>query len=129
MDNTSSENLPEATSTPKNVRPQQEELPLPDEDNNDYVTGLKLVIIVATVALILILLLLDTMVISTAIPRITDEFNSLADVGWYASAYQVGSAAPQPLAGNLYSLFSTKVRDLCMFDNTITDRSRHSGRF
>lgn len=30
-----------------------------------------------------------------AIPRITNEFHSLADVGWYASAYQFGRYAFQ----------------------------------
>ncbi|KAI9691905.1 MAG: hypothetical protein M1822_007978 [Bathelium mastoideum] len=55
-----------------------------------YVTGVKLVLIVAGVALGCFLMLVDTMVISTAIPRITDQFKSLADVGWYASSYQFG---------------------------------------
>ncbi|KAI1406173.1 MFS general substrate transporter [Hypoxylon fuscum] len=63
----------------------------------EYITGVKLVLVVAGVALGCFLMLVDTMVISTAIPRITDEFHSLADVGWYASAYQFGIAAPQPL--------------------------------
>ena len=79
-------------------------------DTNDYVAGSKLVIIVAAVALACFLMLIDTMVISTAIPRITDDFDSLADVGWYASAYQFGSAAPQPLTGKIFTHFSTKVR-------------------
>ncbi|KAI1121323.1 hypothetical protein F5Y10DRAFT_272195 [Nemania abortiva] len=60
------------------------------EDGSQYVTGFKLVIIIASVSLACFLMLIDTMVISTAIPRITDEFNSLASVGWYASAYQFG---------------------------------------
>jgi len=29
--------------------------------------------------------------IPTAIPRITDEFGSLRDIGWYGSAYYLGS--------------------------------------
>jgi MFS family permease len=73
-----------------------------------YVTGPKLALIVGSVALACFLMLLDTMIISTAIPRITDQFNSLPDVGWYASAYQFGSAAPQPLVGKLYTHFNTK---------------------
>jgi hypothetical protein len=28
---------------------------------------------------------LDNTILATAIPRITDQFNSLADVGWYGS--------------------------------------------
>ncbi|RYP32943.1 hypothetical protein DL767_004959 [Monosporascus sp. MG133] len=76
--------------------------------SDSYVTGIKLGIVVASVAMACFLMLVDTMVISTAIPRITDEFQSLADVGWYASAYQFGSAAPQPLTGKAYTHFNTK---------------------
>ncbi|KAK7968787.1 hypothetical protein PG988_007860 [Apiospora saccharicola] len=55
------------------------------------------------------------MVISTAIPRITDEFRSLADVGWYAGVYQFGIAAPQPLVGKIYTHFKTKWTFLFFF--------------
>lgn len=60
------------------------------EPSAEYVTGLKLAVIVAAVSVASFLMLLDTMIVSTAIPRITDQFHSLADVGWYASAYQFG---------------------------------------
>ncbi|KAK8024998.1 Efflux pump [Apiospora arundinis] len=81
----------------------------------EYVTGIKLGVIVAAVAFASFLMLLDTMIISTAIPRITDEFHSLVDVGWYASAYQFGSAAPQPLTGRIYKYFNTKWTFLAFF--------------
>ncbi|KUJ18477.1 MFS general substrate transporter [Mollisia scopiformis] len=84
-------------------------------DVNEYVTGFKLVIIVASVAMACFLMLVDTMVINTAIPRITDQFHSLHDVGWYASAYQFGSAAPQPLTGKIYTHFNTKWTFLVFF--------------
>ncbi|KAK4172408.1 major facilitator superfamily domain-containing protein [Triangularia setosa] len=80
-----------------------------------YVTGFKLGIIVASVALGCFLMLVDTMVISTAIPQITDEFLSLTDVGWYASAYQFGISAPQPLIGKIYTYFRTKWTFLVCF--------------
>ncbi|KUJ06911.1 MFS transporter [Mollisia scopiformis] len=60
-------------------------------------------------------MLLDNNIVSTAIPRITDEFHSLADVGWYASAYQFGSSAPQPLTGKIYKYFNTKWTFLTFF--------------
>ncbi|KAI0111767.1 efflux pump [Daldinia grandis] len=85
------------------------------DSSNEYVTGIKLVLIVASVALACFLMLLDTMVVSTATPRITDTFNSLPDVGWYASAYQFGSAAPQPLTGKVYTHFNTKWSFLSFF--------------
>jgi hypothetical protein len=62
----------------------------PENPAPEYVTGIKLIVIFASVALSCFLMLLDTMVVSTAIPHITDTFHSLRDVGWYASAYQFG---------------------------------------
>ncbi|PGH35299.1 hypothetical protein GX50_01879 [[Emmonsia] crescens] len=47
-------------------------------------------------------------IISTAIPRITTEFNSLADVGWYGSAFFLTLAATQSIWGNLYKYFSLR---------------------
>ncbi|RYP40399.1 hypothetical protein DL767_001754 [Monosporascus sp. MG133] len=76
------------------------------ETESEYVTGYKLAVVVASVALSCFLMLLDTMVISTAIPRITDTFHSLTDVG---------CAAPQPLTGRIYTHFSTKWTFLAFF--------------
>lgn len=42
----------------------------------------KLVLILSAVALSIFLFALDTSIISTAIPQITDEFHSLDDVAW-----------------------------------------------
>ncbi|KAI2487145.1 hypothetical protein Ptr902_01278 [Pyrenophora tritici-repentis] len=83
--------------------------------NHKCVTGFKLYIIVAAVAFVGFLMLLDNMIVSTAIPRITDEFHSLADVGWYASAYQFGSSVPRPLTGRIYKYFNTKSTFLDLF--------------
>ncbi|PHH81613.1 hypothetical protein CDD82_363 [Ophiocordyceps australis] len=79
--------------------------------NREYATGFKLFIITAIVAFATFLMLLDNMIVSTvgvplemmhmaklaqangaiqAIPAITNQFHSLSDVGWYASAYQFG---------------------------------------
>ncbi len=45
---------------------------------------------------------------ATAIPRITDQFNSLDDVGWYASAYMLTGCSAQLLYGRIYKFYSTK---------------------
>ncbi|KAF2690511.1 efflux pump protein [Lentithecium fluviatile CBS 122367] len=73
-----------------------------------YVTGFKLALSVASVTIIAFLLLLDQSILSTAIPQITSTFHSLPDVGWYTGAYQLGSAALQPLTGKLYTHLPTK---------------------
>ncbi|KAI1403324.1 major facilitator superfamily domain-containing protein [Hypoxylon fuscum] len=85
------------------------------DDRVDKISGLKLALVVASVALSCFLMLLDNLIVSTAIPSITDTFHSLPDIGWYASAYQFGSAAPQLLTGKIYTLFDTKWTFLAFF--------------
>ncbi|KID65307.1 efflux pump, partial [Metarhizium hybridum] len=112
-----SNSSPTAEPTPMQG-PDEKDAPMADskpQSGVGYVTGLKLALIVGSVALACFLMLLDTMIISTAIPRITDTFNSLPDVGWYASAYQFGSAAPQPLTGKVYTHFNSKWSFLTFF--------------
>ncbi|EJT77821.1 aflatoxin efflux pump [Gaeumannomyces tritici R3-111a-1] len=58
--------------------------------------------------LALFLVALDRTILATAIPRITDEFKSLGDVGWYASAYMLTTAASQLLFGRVYKFYPTK---------------------
>ncbi|KAL1874359.1 hypothetical protein VTK73DRAFT_442 [Phialemonium thermophilum] len=80
-----------------------------DQDHEQkYVSGLQLVIIMTSLSLAGFLMLLDTSIVATAIPRITDHFHSLDDIGWYAGAYQLSSATLQPLTGKMYNQFSTK---------------------
>lgn len=48
------------------------------------------------------------MIVATAIPAITDEFGSVTDIGWYASAFMLTTCAFQLLFGKLYTAFSIK---------------------
>lgn len=50
----------------------------------------------------------DKLIISTAIPQITDEFNSADDIGWYGTAYLLTNAAFQLLFGKLYKILPVK---------------------
>lgn len=50
----------------------------------------------------------DRTIIATAVPQITDDFNSLGDVGWYGSAYLLTSCATQLLFGRIYTFYSVK---------------------
>ncbi len=47
-------------------------------------------------------------IVATAIPRITDEFHSLDEVGWYGSAFFVTLASFQSTWGKLYKYFPLK---------------------
>ncbi|KAI1126002.1 major facilitator superfamily domain-containing protein [Nemania abortiva] len=99
-----------STRTESNEKPAHSDLNSPQ-----YITGLKLGLVIVSLVLACFLLLLDTSIVSTAIPKITDEFHSLADVGWYGSAYTLGSAALQPLTGKVYHNFSLKWSFLVFF--------------
>ena len=48
-------------------------------------------------------------IVSTAIPRITDEFHSLDQVGWYGSAFFLTVAAFQPTWGKAFKYFDLKL--------------------
>ncbi|MDI1493419.1 MAG: hypothetical protein OHK93_005208 [Ramalina farinacea] len=81
----------------------------------DYPTGLRLASILAGATMAYYLLFLDLAIISTATPAITTEFDALIDIGWYSGAYQLASAALQPLSGKIYTYFSLKWTFLAFF--------------
>ncbi|KAE9372519.1 MFS general substrate transporter, partial [Stipitochalara longipes BDJ] len=58
--------------------------------------------------LALFLVTLDQNIISTAIPRITDEFQSLDDIGWYGTAYLLTMCSFQLLMGTVYKFYPAK---------------------
>ncbi|KAJ7253911.1 major facilitator superfamily domain-containing protein [Mycena rebaudengoi] len=70
--------------------------------------GAKLALLILALGLSVFLVALDNTIIATAIPKITDEFASLDDVGWYGSAYLLATAATQLLFGKFYTFLSIK---------------------
>lgn len=54
------------------------------------------------------LIALDKTILATAVPRITDAFNSLSDIGWYGSSYMLTLCAFQLLWGRIYTFYSPK---------------------
>ncbi|KAK1996786.1 major facilitator superfamily transporter [Colletotrichum falcatum] len=74
----------------------------------DDLAGWRVLAIWSAIALGVLCTFLDEGIIATAIPRITDDFGSLADVGWYGSAYQMTLCAFQLVFGRLYSRFDVK---------------------
>ncbi|KAL8703943.1 MAG: hypothetical protein Q9201_002893 [Fulgogasparrea decipioides] len=77
-------------------------------DEVEYPSGAKLAIITISLCLSVLLMALDNTIIATAIPKITDHFNSLDDVGWYGSAYLLTTCAFQLLFGKFLTFFSIK---------------------
>lgn len=50
----------------------------------------------------------DKLIISTAIPAITDEFHSANDIGWYGTAYLLTNCAFLLVFGKMYTFLDIK---------------------
>ncbi|ODQ50977.1 putative MFS toxin efflux pump [Saitoella complicata NRRL Y-17804] len=79
-----------------------------DLPDSEYPHGAKLALIMLSLCLAVFLVALDNTIIATAIPRITERFKSLDDVGWYASSYLLTACSFQPSFGKIYTQFSLK---------------------
>ncbi|KAF4638009.1 hypothetical protein G7Y89_g53 [Cudoniella acicularis] len=86
--------------------PSKPDNPQPDSQPKQSTT--MTILLLVSVLSSTFLVALDRTIISTAIPQITDDFNSLTDVGWYGSAYLLTFCAFQLLFGKIYTFFSVK---------------------
>jgi EmrB/QacA subfamily drug resistance transporter len=93
-----------STCDPSESKPEPE----PVQDESKYPHGLKLAAIILSNMVAMFLVALDRTIIATAIPRITDDFNALGDISWYASAYLITSSATQLLWGRIFTFYPTK---------------------
>jgi MFS transporter, DHA2 family, glioxin efflux transporter len=75
----------------------------------DYPRAFPLAMIVVALACSIFLVALDMTIVATAIPRITDEFHSLDQVGWYGSAFFLTIASFQSTWGKLYKYAPLKM--------------------
>ena len=80
------------------------------DDNGDskYPSGTKLGFLTFGLAMATFVIALDNTIIATAIPRITTDFDSLNDVGWYGSSYLLTTTSLQPSFGKVYTYFDVK---------------------
>jgi hypothetical protein len=79
-----------------------------EEDLTEYPKSMQLALISIALCLSVFCMALDNTIITTAIPRITDQFKAINDVGWYGSAYLLTTCAFQLFFGKLYTFFSIK---------------------
>ena len=75
---------------------------------DQFPSSVKLAGIVAALALSIFIVALDMTIVATAIPEITNEFDSLPDIGWYGSAFFLTLAAFQSTWGKIYRYFPLK---------------------
>ena len=78
------------------------------EDTSAHITGLPLILTMIALCAGMFCFALDITIIATAIPRITDEFHALQDIGWYGSAYLLTTCALQLPFGKVYGFFNPK---------------------
>ncbi|KAI9842020.1 MAG: hypothetical protein M1837_007516 [Sclerophora amabilis] len=78
------------------------------EAATEYPKGFRFFVILMALILSMFLVALDMTIVATAIPRITDEFHSLDQVGWYGSAFFLTLASFQSTWGKLYKYFPLK---------------------
>lgn len=84
----------------------------------EYPTGTEFWLILLTVGAVLVLASIDMNIVATAVPSITNHFHTVADVGWYSSAFRLCVCAFQFVFGKAYTLFS--VKSLFLFANGIS---------
>ncbi len=76
--------------------------------NHVYPPTSQVLVIIAGLFLVLFLVALDRLIIGVAIPSITNDFDSLGDVGWYGSAYLLTCCAFMLLLGKIYTFVNPK---------------------
>ncbi|PVH82267.1 MFS general substrate transporter [Cadophora sp. DSE1049] len=78
-------------------------------EETPYPKTMQMILLTIGICLIMFMITLDMTIIATAIPRITTQFNSINDVGWYGSAYLLTMTSLQPSFGKIYTFFNIKM--------------------
>ncbi|CZR63238.1 probable aflatoxin efflux pump AFLT [Phialocephala subalpina] len=73
-----------------------------------YPSGFKLALLMISIFIGMFLVALDKLIISTAIPQITNEFRSANDIGWYGTAYLLTNCAFLLVFGKIYTFLNVK---------------------
>ncbi|KAF2452521.1 major facilitator superfamily domain-containing protein [Lineolata rhizophorae] len=100
--------MKEGATRPTSTEEKKPEAQQSEEEEIEYPKAWKLALITIALCLAVFCMALDNTIIATAIPRITDDFKALDDVGWYASAYLLTICSFQLIFGKLYTFYSIK---------------------
>ena len=79
------------------------------QDALEYSHGFVFVCLTLGLMAVVLVIAMDNYIISTAIPRITSDFENLNLVGWYGSSYFLTLMSFQPAFGQLCTLFPMKI--------------------
>ena len=76
--------------------------------NEVYTHSFRTLVVLPCITLACFLMLLDNTVIVGAVPKITTDFKSIKNIGWYGAAYELSSAILNPLTGKVFGNFNLK---------------------
>ncbi|KAJ5927883.1 hypothetical protein N7466_006839 [Penicillium verhagenii] len=79
-----------------------------DDEATEYPSTIQFIPLLIGLCLQSFCTALDNTILATAVPKITEQFNSLEDLSWYASAYLLTSCAVTLPFGKIYTYYSTK---------------------
>ncbi|KAL3426508.1 major facilitator superfamily transporter [Phlyctema vagabunda] len=75
---------------------------------DEYPEGIQFAFILLALILSIFMVALDFTIVATAIPKITDEFHSVSQIGWYGSAFALAVASFTSSWGKLFKYFPLK---------------------
>ncbi|KAL8682709.1 MAG: hypothetical protein Q9186_001305 [Xanthomendoza sp. 1 TL-2023] len=101
--------LPSRTVSASSKDEEHEAPTIVEQEVYEYPKGLRLIGILIALIISIFLVALDQTIVATAIPRITDQFHSLDQVGWYGSAFFLTLAAFQSTWGKVFKYFPLKI--------------------
>ncbi|KAJ6024771.1 MFS general substrate transporter [Penicillium herquei] len=103
------EKVPQSESLSKDSKDSDLEDPAhPELSTQTQVSYGRLVLLIIGLGLSVSCVSLDNTILSTAIPKISQQFQTIDDVGWYGSTYFLAICCVNLLYGRLYTFFSTK---------------------
>lgn len=82
--------------------------PTPAAEPHGERSHAEIMVIMSALMLSMLLAALDQTIVSTALPKIASEFNSLNKMSWVATSYLITSAIVTPIYGKLGDLFGRK---------------------
>lgn len=78
---------------------------LESRDEVQYPSGIAFWTPITCMVTVIIFICMDSTMVGTAVPAITDHFQTVTDIGWYSSAYRLCACAFQFIFGKMYTLF------------------------
>lgn len=94
---------------PSTIPPPEDVLEIENRNEQvSYPTGLKLWISMVSVILSVVFVGLDMTIVAVAVQRLSDQFETVGDIGWYSAAYMLVYSSFTFLFSKIYGVFALK---------------------